>query len=51
MVKFSYKNSGIDISRTDSIKSELDDILAIEDNRVLNRVGAFKLVQKSRTEC
>lgn len=41
MVKFSYKNSGIDISRTDSIKSELDDILAIEDNRVLNRVGAF----------
>lgn len=41
MEKFSYKNSGIDISRTDNIKSELNDILAIKDTRVLNKVGAF----------
>lgn len=41
MKKFSYKDSGIDISRTDIIKSELNDILAVKDERVLNKVGAF----------
>ncbi len=39
--ELTYREAGVDIEVADAAKSEMTDILATEDPRVLNRLGAF----------
>lgn len=39
--KLNYKNAGVDIDLANQTKSELKDVLASDDPRVLNSLGAF----------
>lgn len=41
MSKLTYKDSGVDIDKADSLKSGLKKTLASQEKRVLNTVGAF----------
>lgn len=45
-----YKDAGVDISKTDALKVTMKDLLSTNDRRVLNKVGAFAALYDANFE-